>query len=229
MDSSAQSNLLAASPLNVRFKRTMLEIMARGSVMPVLTIQDPSQAGQLARALVDSGVVVFEVVLRTSGALDALREMVRAAPEADIGAGTLLTPQDVTRAIEAGAAFGVSPGCTPELAHAVRDMGFPFLPGVATASEVMSARQHGFRELKLFPAQGSAGAAWLRDMASVFPDVMFCPTGGIRPPDIPGYLGLPNCSIVGGSWVVPADALKAGDWSAIVALAKQAASFAVKP
>jgi 2-dehydro-3-deoxyphosphogluconate aldolase / (4S)-4-hydroxy-2-oxoglutarate aldolase len=208
-----------------QFKRTMRDIMARARVMPVLTIQDASQAGTLARALVDSGVVVFEVVLRTPSALDALIEMRKAAPEADIGAGTLLTPQDVERAIAAGAGFGVSPGCTPELAEAVQALGFPFLPGVASASEVMRARQHGFRELKLFPAQGVAGAGWLRDMASVFPDVMFCPTGGIRPPDIPAYLSLPNCCIVGGSWVVPADLLKAGDWAAISALAKQAASF----
>jgi 2-dehydro-3-deoxyphosphogluconate aldolase / (4S)-4-hydroxy-2-oxoglutarate aldolase len=207
------------------FKRNMRDIMARGRVMPVLTIQDASQGGRLARALVDGGVHVFEVVLRTPAALDALIEMRKAAPEADIGAGTLLTPQDVERAIAAGAAFGVSPGCTPELARAVQAAGFPFLPGVASASEVMLAREHGFRELKLFPAQGVAGAGWLRDMASVFPDVMFCPTGGIRPPDVPAYLSLPNCCIVGGSWVVPADKLKAGDWDAISALAKQAASF----
>jgi 2-dehydro-3-deoxyphosphogluconate aldolase / (4S)-4-hydroxy-2-oxoglutarate aldolase len=160
-----------------RFKRSMREIMARGRVMPVLTIQDASQAGRLARTLVEGGIVVFEVVLRTPAAMDALVEMLRAAPEADIGAGTLLSPQDVEHAIEAGAAFGVSPGCTPELALAVRKAGFPFLPGVASASEVMVARQHGFRELKLFPAQGAAGAGWLRDMSSVFPDVMFCPTG----------------------------------------------------
>ena len=207
------------------FKRNMRDIMARGRVMPVLTIQDAAQAGKLARTLVDGGVLVFEVVLRTPSALDALMEMRKAAPEADIGAGTLLTPEDVERAIAAGAAFGVSPGCTPELAKAVQARGFPFLPGVASASEVMLARQYGFRELKLFPAQGAAGAGWLHDMASVFPDVMFCPTGGIRPPDIPAYLSLPNCGIVGGSWVVPPALLKAGDWAAISALAKQAASF----
>lgn len=200
--------------------------MARGRVMPVLTIHDANQAGKLARTLVDNGVLVFEVVLRTPGALEALKELRRAAPEADIGAGTLLTAQDVAHAVDAGADFGVSPGCTFELAKAVREAGLPFLPGVATASEVMSAREFGFRELKLFPAQGAVGAGWLRDMASVFPDVMFCPTGGIRPPDVATYLKLPNCCIVGGSWVVPADLLKAGDWDAIAALAKQASSFA---
>jgi 2-dehydro-3-deoxyphosphogluconate aldolase / (4S)-4-hydroxy-2-oxoglutarate aldolase len=170
--------------------------------------------------------VSWHVPWSITESLAALKEMRNAAPEADIGAGTLLTPDDVARAIDAGAAFGVSPGCTEALAKSVRENRFPFLPGVATASEVMKAREFGFRELKLFPAQGAAGAGWLRDMASVFPDVMFCPTGGIRPPDVPSYLSLPNCCIVGGSWVVPADLLKAGDWAGISRLAKQAASFA---
>jgi 2-dehydro-3-deoxyphosphogluconate aldolase / (4S)-4-hydroxy-2-oxoglutarate aldolase len=208
-----------------KFPRSMRDIMSQARVMPVLTIQDPSLAGQLARTLVDAGILVFEVVLRTPVALQALFEMRRAAPEAMIGAGTLLHAPDVERAIEAGASFGVSPGCTPDLAAAVRHHGLPFLPGVATASEVMQARDFGFRELKLFPAQGSAGVGWLKDMGSVFPDVMFCPTGGIRPPDVPAYLALPNCAMVGGSWVVPAESLKAADWPAISALAKEAAGM----
>jgi 2-dehydro-3-deoxyphosphogluconate aldolase / (4S)-4-hydroxy-2-oxoglutarate aldolase len=208
-----------------KFDRGMRTIMSLTRVMPVVTIQDPGQAGQLARTLVDAGLLVFEVVLRTPMALQALLEMRRAAPEAIIGAGTLLNAQDVEGAIQAGASFGVSPGCTPELAAAVREHGFPFLPGVATASEIMQARDLGFRELKLFPAQGSAGVAWLKDMGSVFPDVMFCPTGGIRPPDVPAYLALPNCAMVGGSWVVPGDALNASNWSAISALAKEAAGM----
>lgn len=136
MNNPLQNNLARA-----QVKRSMRAIMARGRVMPVLTIEDASQAGRLARTLVDGGVLVFEVVLRTPAALDALIEMRKAAPEADIGAGTLLTPMDVERAIAAGAAFGVLPGCTPELAEAVQAHGFPFLPGVASASEVMLARQ----------------------------------------------------------------------------------------
>ncbi len=203
----------------------MRALMGLAPVMPVLTIADPARAAALARALVDGGILIFEVVLRTPSALEALAQMQRAAPEARIGVGTLLTPADVERAQRAGAAFGVSPGCTPALARAARDSGLPMLPGVATASEVMLAREAGFRELKFFPAQGAAGANWLRDMAPVFPDVRFCPTGGIRPADIPAYLALPNCPLVGGSWVAPADKVAAGDWEAIRALARQAMAF----
>lgn len=203
----------------------MREIIGKAAVMPVLTIADAAKAGHLARALVDGGVLVFEVVMRTPAALDALREMRRAAPEAHIGVGTLLNADDVARAVDAGAAFGVSPGFSPELGRAVKDHGLPMLPGVATASEIMAARSMGFLELKFFPAQGAAGAGWLRDMASVFPDVLFCPTGGIRPADIPAYLALPNCRMVGGSWVAPAALVEAGDWAGITALARQAAAF----
>ena len=177
---------------------TMREIMSLAPVMPVLTIHDVSLAGPLAPALVEGGIRVFEVVMRTPAALPALRDMQRATPEAMIGVGTLLNADDVARAVDAGAAFGVSPGCTAELAAAVLQHGLPMLPGVATASEIMRARDLGFKELKFFPAQGAAGIAWLRDMASVFPDVLLCPTGGIRPADIPGYLALPNCCILPG-------------------------------
>ena len=208
------------------FRRTMREILARGPVMPILTISDAAIAGDLARALVRGGVTVFEVVLRTPAALDALKAMVAAAPEASVGVGTILNADDVARARAAGAAFGVSPGITPELAGAVRETGFPFLPGVSSVSEAMYARQFGFGELKLFPANVIGGVAWLQAVGPVFPDLVFCPTGGIRPPDIPGYLALPNCATVGGSWIVPKEALAARDWPAIEALARQAAAFA---
>jgi len=168
---------------------------------------------------------LFEVVMRTPQSVAALRAMREATPEADIGMGTLMTPQDLQTAMQAGAKFGVSPGLTPELAAAIRGTKFPFLPGVATASEVMQARGWGMKELKFFPAQGAAGATWIKDMSGVFPDVMFCPTGGIRPPDIPAYLKLPNCCTVGGSWVVPADLLADKDWAAITALAQQASAL----
>ncbi len=204
---------------------TMRDILGRTPVMPVLTINSLASAAPLARALVEGGVTVFEVVMRTPVALDALRAMKAAAPEALIGVGTLMTADDVARAVSAGADFGVSPGCTPALAEAVLAHGLPMLPGVATASEVMLARQYGFRELKYFPAQGAAGVGWLRDMSGVFPDVIFCPTGGIRPADIPAYLALPNCQMVVGSWVTPAALVQAGDWDAIRALARQAMAF----
>jgi 2-dehydro-3-deoxyphosphogluconate aldolase/(4S)-4-hydroxy-2-oxoglutarate aldolase len=179
--------------------RTMREILARTPVMPILTIHDASTAGDLAQALVKGGIHVFEVVMRTPQAVAAVKAMREATPEADIGMGTLMTPEDVIRAHHAGAQFGVSPGLTPELAQAIQAHRMAFLPGVATASEVMQARAFGLKELKYFPAQGPIGAAWLKDMSQVFPDVIFCPTGGIRPPHIPDYLALPNCSTVGGS------------------------------
>jgi 2-dehydro-3-deoxyphosphogluconate aldolase/(4S)-4-hydroxy-2-oxoglutarate aldolase len=211
----------AERPTMPAFKRTMREILARGGVMPILTVADASLAGDLARALVRGGVLTFEVVLRTPAAIDALKAMIAAAPEASIGLGTILN----ARARAAGAAFGVSPGTTPELAGAVREAGFPFIPGVSSVSEAMYARQSGFGELKLFPANVVGGVAWLQAVAPVFPDLVFCPTGGIRPPEIPTYLAQPNCMTVGGSWVVPKDALAARDWPAIEALARQAAGF----
>ena len=205
--------------------RSMRDILLRAPVMPILTIHDAHTAGDLAQALVKGGVMVFEVVKRTPATIAALHAMCEAAPEADIGMGTLMTPEDVTTAIQAGAKFGVSPGLTAELAQAIQAHQFPFLPGVATASEVMQARAFGLKELKYFPAQGVAGAAWIKDMAGVFPDVLFCPTGGIRPPDIPTYLSLSNCRTVGGSWVVPPELLKDRAWHEITALAQQASGF----
>jgi len=205
--------------------RSMRDILLRSPVMPILTIHDAQSAGDLAQALVKGGVMVFEVVKRTPATIAALHAMCEAAPDADIGMGTLMTPDDVKTARQAGAKFGVSPGLTAELAQAIQAYQFPFLPGVATASEVMQARAFGLKELKYFPAQGAAGAAWIKDMAGVFPDVLFCPTGGIRPPDIPAYLGLSNCRTVGGSWVVPPELLKDRAWNEITALAQQASGF----
>ena len=204
----------------------MREILQRTPVMPVLTVHHAQWAGDLAQALVRGGITVFEVVMRTPQSVSALRAMREASPEAHIGMGTLMTAEDVQTARQAGAQFGVSPGLTAELALAIQAAQFPFLPGVATASEVMQARAWGFKELKYFPAQGRMGAAWIQDMRGVFPDVLFCPTGGIRPPDIPAYLKLPNCCTVGGSWVVPPELLNDRDWAGITALAQQASAFA---
>jgi len=200
----------------------MREILARVPVMPVLMIHDAAIAGELATALVAGGVTAFEVLMRTPAAPDAIRAMRAATPQAAVGAGTLLRPADVEAAVAAGASFGVAPGLTDTLAAAVRAADLPFLPGVATASEIMAAVEHGFRELKLFPAHGSAGIQWLQSMAGVFPEVTFCPTGGIRNEDVPGYISLPNCKTIGCSWVTPNDLIKARDWPAITALAKRA-------
>lgn len=205
---------------------TLRDMLKHTPVMPVLTVHHAQWAGDLAQALVRGGITVFEVVMRTPQSVAALRAMREATPQACIGMGTLMTAEDVQTARQAGAQFGVSPGLTPELAAAIEATQFPFLPGVATASEVMQARAWGLKELKYFPAQGPMGAAWIKDMSGVFPDVLFCPTGGIRPPDIPAYLKLPNCCTVGGSWVVPPELLNDRDWAGITALARQASAFA---
>ncbi|GHU31522.1 ketohydroxyglutarate aldolase [Betaproteobacteria bacterium] len=206
-------------------KRKMREILACAPVLPVLTVHDADVAGNLARALVDGGVRVFEVLMRTPAAAEAIRAMVKAAPEAQVGAGTLLRAEDVERAVDAGAAFGVAPGLTEALGRAVNAAGLPFLPGVSTASEVMAAMEQGFLELKFFPAHGSAGITWLQSMAGVFPTVTFCPTGGIKVEHVPGYLALPNCGTIGCSWVAPADLVRTRDWKAITELARKAAAM----
>jgi 2-dehydro-3-deoxyphosphogluconate aldolase/(4S)-4-hydroxy-2-oxoglutarate aldolase len=201
------------------------QFLARVPVMPILTVHDVAVAAPLARALVAGGVTVFEVVMRTPVACAAVVEMRAAAPDAVVGMGTLLGPDDIDKALAAGAAFGVSPGLTGPLAAAAVARGLPLLPGVATAGEVMAARDHGFRELKFFPANGTAGIAFLQALAPVFPDTVFCPTGGIRPVDVPAYLKLPNCPTVGGSWVAPQELVRAGDWAGITALARTAAAL----
>lgn len=201
------------------------QLLRHAPVMPILTIDDASQAVPLAQALLAGGLRVFEVLVRTPAALQAIENIARACPEATVGAGTLLTAADVDAAVEAGAAFGVSPGLTPALAAAVRAKGLPFLPGVSSASEVMAALEAGFLEQKFFPAHGAAGVAGLKMLGPVFPKVLFCPTGGITAADVPHYLKLDNCTTVGSSWVSPAALIRARDWAAITALAAQAVAI----
>lgn len=201
-------------------------LLGTAAVMPIITLQDRAHAVGLARALVAGGIRVFEIVLRTSAALHGISDIRAQVPEATVGAGTLVTPQDVRRAVDAGALFGVTPGLTDELAEAAIQQALPLLPGVWTASEVMQALRHGFTTLKLFPAQGLQGAAQIEQLAPVFRQVRFCPTGGIKPEHIPRYLALPACGAVGGSWATPADRIAAQDWDSITALARQAAAFA---
>lgn len=199
----------------------MRDILARTPFMPIVTIHDVGTASHIARALVDGGMTVFEVLLRTPEALDAIRVMAQAAPEAAIGAGTILSERQMLSALEAGATFGVSPGLTAPLARAAQSAGFPFLPGAASASEIMKGMEFGFFEQKFFPALGRTGIAFLKSVAGVFPQVTFCPTGGIQPEDVGDYLALPNCNIVGGAWVCPAQLVQAHDWASITELARQ--------
>ena len=200
----------------------VLDVMRVGPVIPVLVIEDLAQAVPLAKALVAGGVRVLEVTLRTPVALAAIRAMADEVPEAIVGVGTLTRPEDFTEARDAGACFGVSPGLTPALIEAARQSGLPLLPGVMTPSDVIAARQAGFEQLKLFPARQAGGMGMLQALAGPFPDVTFCPTGGITAETAPEFLALPNVGCVGGSWLTPKAALLAGDWGRITELAREA-------
>jgi 2-dehydro-3-deoxyphosphogluconate aldolase / (4S)-4-hydroxy-2-oxoglutarate aldolase len=201
------------------------EIVGLAPVIPVLTITDLEHAVPLARALCAGGLRVLEVTLRTPSALAAIEAMRKAVPDAVVGVGTLTRPVDFAAADRAGAQFGVTPGLTPELAAASRGARFPLLPGVMTPTELIAARNAGFNVLKLFPAEQAGGIGMLRALGAPFPDVLFCPTGGITRATAPEYLALSNVVCVGGSWVAPGAMLAAGDWRGIETLARDAASL----
>jgi 2-dehydro-3-deoxyphosphogluconate aldolase/(4S)-4-hydroxy-2-oxoglutarate aldolase len=194
-------------------------------VIPVLTIEKLEHAVPLARALCAGGLRVLEVTLRTSAGLPAIEAMRKSVPDAVVGVGTLTKPEDFTQAANAGAQFGVSPGLTQELAKAARNVGFPLLPGIMTPSELIAGLGWGFTTFKLFPAQQAGGMGMLKAMAGPFPDVVFCPTGGITRATAPEFLALSNVACVGGSWVAPNDKIHAGDWQGIEALARDAAAL----
>ncbi len=205
--------------------RRTAEICRLAPVVPVLVIADIAHALPLARALVAGGLPALEVTLRSPAALDAIRAMA-AVPGAVVGAGTLLTPDDVRAAKAAGAKFGVSPGVTERLLAACEAEGLPLLPGAATATEVMRLLERGYVVQKFFPAEAAGGVAALKSLGGPIPQVSFCPTGGITVENAPSYLALANTLCVGGSWVAPAAMLKAGDWAGIEALARAAAALA---
>jgi len=193
-------------------------------VMPVVIIEDAQIAPDLARALVRGGIRVIEVTLRTPAALKAIEAIARAEPNIAVGAGTVLSVPDLQAAASAGAAFAISPGSTPVLLESGRDAPIPYLPAVATASEVMSGLAAGYRFFKFFPAAAAGGIPMLKSFAGPFPDVRFCPTGGITQSTVRSYLELPNVLCAGGSWLSPAEALAARDWGRIEALASAAAA-----
>ncbi len=200
------------------------EICLLAPVVPVIVVSDIAHARPLAEALVAGGLPALEVTLRTPVALDAIREM--ASVEGGVvGAGTLLTPDDVKAAKDAGATFGVSPGATDTLLKVAEDADLPMLPGAATASEVMALLERGYTVQKFFPAETSGGAPALKALSSPLPQVSFCPTGGVSLKNVNDYLALPNTLCVGGSWVAPADLVAKGDWAGIEALAKEAAAL----
>ncbi len=194
-------------------------------VMPVVVIERLEDAVPLARALVAGGLPAIELTLRTDVALDAIRAIAEEVPAIFVGAGTITTPSQAREALDAGARFLVSPGATPSLLAGMSETGLPFLPGTATVSEVLAVLETGVREMKFFPAEASGGAAYLKSIASPVPAARFCPTGGITEASAPSYLALPNVGCVGGSWLTPADALRAGDWARVESLARAAAAL----
>lgn len=197
-------------------------LLLRAPVIPVLTIERAAEAVPLARALAQGGLPVIEVTLRTAAALEAARAIAAELPEVALGIGTVTSPADVERAVKAGAQFLVTPGTSAVLADALAAAAVPALPGCATVSEAIALAERGFQVLKFFPAEASGGMPWLKAVAAPLPALRFCPTGGIDMRNAGAYLALPNVIAIGGSWVAPKEALAAGDFGRITALAREA-------
>ena len=201
---------------------TSLDVMRDAPVIPVIVLHEVAHAVPMARALVAGGIRMLEVTLRTPNALACMEAIARDVPDAVVGAGTVRSAADAQAAAMAGARFAVSPGYTHMVGQACRDLGLPLLPGVATGSEIMMAQEDGLTELKFFPAMQAGGIPMLKAWGGPFGGVTFCPTGGVTPQNALEFLALPNVACVGGSWLVPADALAKGDWARIEALAREA-------
>lgn len=204
--------------------RTCAEVCALAPVIPVLVVHDVAHARPLAEALINGGLPALEVTLRTPVALDVIREMAQVEGGV-VGAGTLITAQDVTNAVAAGARFGVSPGATDALLDACEAQNLPLLAGTATASDVMRLMERGYTVAKFFPAEANGGAPALKAIGAPLPQMKFCPTGGISLKNAGDYLSLSNTLCVGGSWVAPNDLVQKGDWKAIEELAREAAAL----
>jgi 2-dehydro-3-deoxyphosphogluconate aldolase/(4S)-4-hydroxy-2-oxoglutarate aldolase len=204
---------------------TALQVMQDAPVIPVIVLNDVAHAVPMARALVAGGIRMLEVTLRTPQALACMEAIAKAVPDAVVGAGTVRSAADAKAAANAGAKFAVSPGYTSAVGQACRDQGLSLLPGVATGSEIMMAQEDGYTALKFFPALQAGGPAMLKAWGGPFFDVRFCPTGGVTPQNASEFLSLPNVACVGGSWLVPADALAQGDWARIEKLAREASQI----
>ncbi len=205
--------------------QAVVAIMKLAPVIPVLTVRDVADGVAQARALVAGGLPAIEVTLRTPAGLAAIAEIAKSVPGAHVGAGTIIEPEQIEAAVNAGAKFLVSPGTSPALAAAAAAAPIPFLPGIATPSEAMTLRALGFRALKLFPSEAVGGARLLSSLFAPIPDLVFCPTGGIDAAKAPSYLALPNVLCVGGSWMLPKSALEAGDYGRIEEIARAAAAL----
>ena len=200
-------------------------ILSQAPVLPVLSIADADDAVPLARALVDGGLPVLEVTLRTAVAVEAIARIAREVPGAVVGAGTIRTGAELAAVADAGGVFAISPGATEALYDAAQVATIPWIPAIATASELMRGLEHGHRRFKFFPAESSGGISALKGFAGPFAEARFCPTGGIDAAKAPGYFAQPNVVTVGGSWMVPSDALASRDWGRITALAREAAAL----
>lgn len=196
-------------------------LLEQARVVPVLTIERLKDAVPLAQALVAGGVRTLEVTLRTPVAVEAAKTIMAEVPDAVVGIGTIIRPNDLMRAEALGARFGISPGATPELLNAAAASGLPFAPGIATASELMQALAHGFELVKFFPAEQAGGIKGLRALAGPFPDARFCPTGGIGEANAASWLAEPNVVAVGGSWLCPPAEISAGNWAGITAMCRR--------
>ncbi|MCI5163877.1 MAG: keto-hydroxyglutarate-aldolase/keto-deoxy-phosphogluconate aldolase [Candidatus Electrothrix sp. AX5] len=203
-----------------------LDVLKSGPVIPVIVIRNPDHAVPLAQALLAGGVTVLEITLRSDAALEAIRRIRAELPDVLVGAGTVLSGRDLHAVTEVGGHFAISPGLTPNLLAAARQESIPLIPGVASASELMLALEAGLTELKFFPAQAAGGVEMLKSFNSPFPQVTFCPTGGITLQNYKEYLSLKNVACVGGSWLVPADKIEQREWSAITRLAQEAVAGA---
>ena len=206
--------------MRVSLKLSALQVMQDAPVIPVIVLNDVTHAVPMARALVAGGIRMLEITLRTPQALACIEAIAKEVPEAVVGAGTVRTRSDAQAASMAGARFAVSPGYTRAVGQACRDLGLALLPGVATGSEIMVAQEDGFTELKFFPAMQAGGPAMLKAWSGPFWDVKFCPTGGVTLQNAPDLLALPNVVCVGGSWMVPVDALAQGDWARVTRIAR---------
>jgi 2-dehydro-3-deoxyphosphogluconate aldolase/(4S)-4-hydroxy-2-oxoglutarate aldolase len=202
-----------------------MDVMRDAAVIPVIVLQEVAHAVPMARALVEGGIRMLEVTLRTPVALACIEAIARDVPEAVVGAGTVRSASDAQAAAMAGARFAVSPGYTHAVGKACHELGLALLPGVATGSEIMQAQEDGYAALKFFPALPAGGTAMLKAWHGPFNDVKFCPTGGITAANAREFLALPNVACVGGSWITPADAMAAGDWQRIRRLAAEAAAL----
>lgn len=197
-------------------------------VVPVIVLHDPAHAVPLAHALLEGGIDVMEITLRSDAALRAIEAVARAVPDMHTGAGTVTRAAEVQQVLDAGASFALSPGCTDGLVSAVKAAQLPFIPGVMTPSEVMYRREQGFSLMKLFPAVQAGGLGMLKALSAPLSDVQFCPTGGVSPENLRDFLQLPNVAMAGGSWLTPADALAAGEWNKITKLARTATTLAAQ-